>query len=187
MSPANITGLLPQNIVDRMDPKDRAALGQKSSAEARAAAIAKDERELQKQIAGYLRLLNVWHVQSRMDRKTSNTVGAPDFIFPYKGAAVFWEVKCPWSRSLRPEQAHARERIEAQEGEWRLITSLAEAQAHLRELDDRRRETTALHDAARAVVERWESPAWKDAEPTAGVIYRLRDALARIIQPKESK
>jgi hypothetical protein len=150
MSPANITGLVPQHIVDRMDPKDRAALGQKSSTEARADAIAKDEREIQKQIAGYLRLLNVWHVQSRMDRKTSNTVGAPDFIFPYKGAAVFWEVKCPWLRSLRPEQAHARERIEAQGGEWRLITSLAEAQAHLRELDDRQRETEALQLDVRA-------------------------------------
>ncbi len=32
-------------------------------------------------------------------------------------------------------------------------------------------------EAARAVVERWDLPSWKDSEPTAAVIYRLRDAL----------
>ena len=32
--------------------------------------------------------------------------------------------------------------------------------------------------AAQAVVDRWETPLWKDAEPTAAVIYRLRDILA---------
>jgi hypothetical protein len=39
-------------------------------------------------------------------------------------------------------------------------------------------EVARLRDAARAVVDRWETPLWKDAEPTASVIYRLRDALA---------
>lgn len=32
--------------------------------------------------------------------------------------------------------------------------------------------------AAQEVVDRWETPLWKDAEPTAAVIYRLRDILA---------
>ena len=128
---------LPANLTRLMSPADQRACSPsgKTGAELRAAAVAKDERELQKQIAGYLRLLNVWHVQSRMDKRTSNTVGAPDFIFPYAGAAVYWECKCPWSRALRPEQAKAREAIIAQGGQWRLITALAEAQAHLRELD----------------------------------------------------
>ena len=31
--------------------------------------------------------------------------------------------------------------------------------------------------AALAVVQRWETPLWKDAEPTAAVIARLRDAI----------
>jgi len=140
--------MIPQHIIDRMNAEDRAALGQRSSAEARANAIAKDERELQKQIASYLRLLKLWHVQSRMDRKTSNTVGTPDFLFPYKGKNderarwVAWEIKCPWSPSLRPEQAHARDQILAQGGEWKLVTSLAEAQAHLREIDGIQPRTT---------------------------------------------
>jgi hypothetical protein len=120
-----------------------------------------------------------------MNKKRTGTLGTPDFLLPYKGRFVAWEVKCAWSRALRPEQAQAKAKIEAQGGEWRLITSLPEAQAHLRELDERQRDTEAMHAAAQAVVARWETPAWKDAHATAGFIYRLRDALAKLIQPKE--
>ena len=35
-------------------------------------------------------------------------------------------------------------------------------------------------EAAQAVVDRWETPLWKDAEPTAAVIYRLRDTLSNV-------
>jgi rubrerythrin len=52
-------------------------------------------------------------------------------------------------------------------------------------IDDDTKQKTQLHNevarlraAAQAVVDRWETPLWKDAEPTASVIYRLRDALA---------
>lgn len=34
-----------------------------------------------------------------------------------------------------------------------------------------------LKKTAADVIRQWESPAWKLTEPTAGVIYRLRDAL----------
>jgi len=48
----------------------------------------------------------------------------------------------------------------------------------LRKLNnDLKAENARLRDAAQAVIERWESPAWKEAEPTAAVIYRLRDEL----------
>lgn len=39
-------------------------------------------------------------------------------------------------------------------------------------------EIKKLKSAAQEVVDRWETPLWKDAEPTASVIYRLRNALA---------
>jgi len=135
MSASNLTGILPQNIVNCMAPADRAALGQKTSTEARADAIAKDEREIQKSIVGYLRLLNVPFYQSRMDRKTTMQKGTPDFLICRKGRFVAWEVKTPWCAVLRPEQAKERASILSEQGEWRLITSLAEAQAHLREID----------------------------------------------------
>lgn len=38
--------------------------------------------------------------------------------------------------------------------------------------------------AARAVVERWDTPLWKDAPATAGFINRLRDALPPAIEGK---
>lgn len=36
----------------------------------------------------------------------------------------------------------------------------------------------AVYAAARAVVERWDTPLWKDAPATAGFINRLRAALS---------
>lgn len=35
-----------------------------------------------------------------------------------------------------------------------------------------------VREAAQAVIDRWETPKWKDAEPTAAVIARLREALS---------
>lgn len=37
---------------------------------------------------------------------------------------------------------------------------------------------TPLHAAAQAVIDRWETPLWKNAPATATFIYALRDALA---------
>jgi hypothetical protein len=37
-----------------------------------------------------------------------------------------------------------------------------------------------LLKAGRAVVERWETPSWKDAKPTAGFIYTMRDELDKL-------
>ena len=46
-----------------------------------------------------------------------------------------------------------------------------------RERDEARHERDKLLEAAKAVVARWEMPSWKDTEPTAVVIYRLRDVV----------
>lgn len=127
--------ILPPNIIDRMAPSDRASIGVKTSAEHRAKAAAQDEREIQKGIASYLRLLDIPFNQDAMHRKRTGTVGWPDFVFPYKGKFIAWEVKCPWSRALRPEQAAMSRDLQRAGAEWRLITSVAEAQAHLREMD----------------------------------------------------
>ena len=34
--------------------------------------------------------------------------------------------------------------------------------------------------AAQAIVDRWETPLWKDVEPTATFIYELRDAVKAV-------
>jgi len=45
------------------------------------------------------------------------------------------------------------------------------------EIDALRDRIEKLEQAALSVVQRWETPLWKDAEPTAAVIARLRDAI----------
>lgn len=78
------------------------------------------------------------------------------------------------------------------------LTSLADAVKQvLRERDEARKAKLEaeyyreryeqLHDdqyrlleAARAVIERWEQPSWKDVEPTGAVIYRLRNVIQEI-------
>ena len=47
----------------------------------------------------------------------------------------------------------------------------------MRERDEARGRLKRLEQLALAVVQRWDQPSWKDAEPTAAVIYKLRDAL----------
>lgn len=37
---------------------------------------------------------------------------------------------------------------------------------------------TKLQEAAQAVIDRWDTPLWKDVPATAGYINALRDALA---------
>lgn len=39
--------------------------------------------------------------------------------------------------------------------------------------------------AAEAVIARWETPSWKEAEPTAEAIYKLRDAVERVKEVEE--
>ena len=39
--------------------------------------------------------------------------------------------------------------------------------------------------AAEAVISRWETPLWKDVEPTAEVIYRMRDVIERMKEKAE--
>ena len=46
------------------------------------------------------------------------------------------------------------------------------------ERDTLRAELERLKQVGNAVVERWETPSWKDVEPTAHIIYALRDELA---------
>ncbi len=79
------TTVLPDNILRRMDPKDRASLGKAgvTAAEAVEKQLNQTEREVHKDIANYLRQHDVWFSHSRMDRKTTQALGVPDFVFCY--------------------------------------------------------------------------------------------------------
>jgi N-glycosylase/DNA lyase len=72
------------------------------------------------------------------------------------------------------EFARKLERDEARE---HLSASKHFLEKYIAERDEAREKLKRITFAAQAVVDRWEQPSWKDAEPTAAVIYRLRDAL----------
>lgn len=92
--------------------------------------------------------------------------------------------------------AHFRRKIpaNANPGDWRpLYTHPPQADALREELerksdaiqrlwrerDELRAENAALREAAQAVVDRWDTPNWKDAPATAEVIGRLRAELEK--------
>jgi dethiobiotin synthetase len=63
-----------------------------------------------------------------------------------------------------------------------LESLLSHAKANAYEITSLRQQLTkpadeVLIEAAKAVVERWETPLWKDAPAAAKFIYRLRDAI----------
>lgn len=90
-----MNGPLPDNILKRMDPTDRAALGKAgvTTDEALAAAEAKHERELQKQLAQLLDLRDIVFATPRMDKRSTLKVGWPDFTFVIGGKPCAWEAK----------------------------------------------------------------------------------------------
>lgn len=74
---------LPENILKCMPKEQREPLGKgfKTSAEAVATFETKNERQVQKHIANYLRQHSIWFSQSRTDKRTTNGNGTPDFLF----------------------------------------------------------------------------------------------------------
>jgi len=87
--------VLPVFILRRMSDNDRKSLGKAGvlPEEAQAVQEAKNERELQGQIASYLRRNNIWFDQDATHKRRTGTAGTPDFIFCINGQAVAFEVK----------------------------------------------------------------------------------------------
>lgn len=88
-----------------MSPEDRQPLGKAAmtNEDAQASLAARKEKQLQENIAALLRLRNIWFMRQRMDRRTTGTLGAPDFLFSVNGEACAFEVKLP-SAHLTDEQ-----------------------------------------------------------------------------------
>lgn len=89
-----------------------------------------------------------------------------------RNAVVGWENK--WKCAI---EMAAKAEIERDEAKEKYRSAVINWQIECYKL---RREREALIEAAKAVVERWDQPSWKDAEPTAAVIYRLRNAVQEI-------
>jgi hypothetical protein len=91
------------------------------------------EKELQGQIRSILGHKGIVAIQSRMDKRTSNQVGTPDFLFAVDGKAVCWECKLPGGK-LSPEQERMKELLAHEPNGWtyRVIHSVDEALAELK-------------------------------------------------------
>lgn len=79
------TTILPENILRRMKPEDRASLGKSGmlAREAQDKFAANCEKQVHKQIENWLRLRGIFFIHSRTDKKTTNAVGTPDFVFAW--------------------------------------------------------------------------------------------------------
>lgn len=97
---------LPENILRRMSPEDRAPLGKgfKTSAEAREVCDARSEKELQRLCEAYARQHSIPFFRQRMDRKSNMPIGTPDAFICLRGAFLAVEFKVG-TNGLTPEQS----------------------------------------------------------------------------------
>lgn len=86
-----------------------------------------DERKLQEHIAQYLRMRKIPFFRQRMDKRTTGTLGWPDFSFVLPGGkACFFECKVA-GRKLTEEQEQVRQRLVAAGANYSIIYDLAQA------------------------------------------------------------
>ncbi len=85
----------------------------------------KTEREIQNQIADYLRLHEITFYNSRMDRKATIGRGLPDFAYAYHGIPIAIEVKTKDGKTS-DEQNKCHEKM--RENGWKVyvVRSLSE-------------------------------------------------------------
>lgn len=88
-----------------MSKEDRSHMGRAglTAVEADGKQAEKSERDVQKQIANWLRLKGIFFVWSRMDKKTTNYCGTPDFIFSYVEQYRVFECVRPMARPMAIE------------------------------------------------------------------------------------
>ena len=106
---------------------------------------------------------------------------------------VACKVDVDFARKLEQERDEAREDAADWKIEYEIVVARLRGKKHpndngivapdeiipklTRERDEAREELNRITEAANAVVDRWEQPSWKDTEPTALVIYKLRSVL----------
>lgn len=123
-----------EHIAKLLTPAERKRERVVTASEARDRAAIRDEKTIQQQIATDLRRRGIEFINPPMHKRSMLPSGWPDFTLAINGAAVAWECKV-WGE--KPD-AHQLERHAAMSRNgWRVRTiySLADAQAHLRELD----------------------------------------------------
>jgi hypothetical protein len=111
-----------------MSPEDRQAIRQPSAEEAQAACRKRSEKEEHRIFSRWLYLHRKELVAryDRMDKRTSGTVGWPDYTVCHHGRTLFLEFKVLGGR-LSPEQEALIERLTEQDFMAAIPSSAAEA------------------------------------------------------------
>jgi hypothetical protein len=132
----NIGKVIPENIRRCMPKETRAELGKAAmtNADAQAKIDGNREKQLQENIANLLRQRNIWFMRQRMDRKTTGTLGAPDFLFAINGRACAFEVKAQGCCAT-PEQVACHESMRANGWFVSVVCSEREALDEIQQLE----------------------------------------------------
>lgn len=98
--------LLPENVLQKMSPEDRAMLGRAgmTAEEASAKSEARSERQSQRTFSSWLSLREIYFITPRSDKKSTIKPGHPDFTIFARGRVLFIEMKTSTGR-LSDEQS----------------------------------------------------------------------------------
>jgi hypothetical protein len=129
--------ILPNHFLEKIaDPKDRKALGLKTTEETRKELIEQTEKELHEQIFALLWRNEVVYIHAPMFRRSQLLPGWPDFTFCYRGVALVWECKVGGEEPTE-EQRKMLVRLRANGWRIEIIESLEQAQNVLKEINDK--------------------------------------------------
>jgi hypothetical protein len=108
-----------------------ASYGLPLSVQPRQPLVHENERQLQEQIANWLRLHDTWFFRSRMDKRSTNTVGCPDFLCSVCSVPIAIECKMP-GNALSEEQKQAKLLMQANGWQHWTVYQLEEVIAGIR-------------------------------------------------------
>ncbi len=103
----NSKTILPNSLTDKIaDPAERARIvgSPLPSAERHAKEEAKVERELHKLIANELLRRGIFAIHSRMDKRSTQAKGVPDFCFVVRGVPIAVECKTEKGQLSREQE-----------------------------------------------------------------------------------
>ena len=130
-----MTTILPNHVLEKMDPADRKRLGKAgiTMKEAIEKAEVKQEKDLHEQIVAYLEQhhgVKVGH--ARMDKKSTFTEGWPDLTFSINGKACALELKVG-KKKPEPEQMACMSDMLVDGWRVQVVRSLEEVKQFLEE------------------------------------------------------
>ena len=143
MSGTTIRGPIPAHVLSKMSAQDRAPLGRagRTLEEIQDRNTIKAERDLQKQIAQFLRVRGYEFNVSRMDRRKTDRSGWPDYVLGVRpknrrwAIAVGLEVKLP-SGKLSPGQESVLAALAANGWLTKVVRSVEEVKTLLDGLEE---------------------------------------------------